>query len=152
MPEDPPRSHAARRAAERALVRIVHHYGDRPEFVVLGGLVPEWLCSTSDVQHAGTVDVDVQDSRGWDAVGDLVNRDMGNVGLSDRSVLAGVEIAPVDQNHPFIRQRREPRAFNNGLLASTRHHRQMRSTRAKPRGGARPFLGWQTTSKLWRRW
>ena len=39
---------AARAAAERALIRIVHrHYGARPEFVVLGGLVPELLCSKS---------------------------------------------------------------------------------------------------------
>ena len=54
------RSRPARVAAERALVRIVHHYGKRPEFVVLGGLVPEWLCSDSEFQHAGTIDVDVQ--------------------------------------------------------------------------------------------
>lgn len=54
------RSRPARAAAERALVRIIHHYGKRPEFVVLGGLVPEWLCSGSEFQHAGTVDVDVQ--------------------------------------------------------------------------------------------
>ena len=31
-----------------------------PEFVVLGGLVPELLCAASDYQHAGTTDVDVQ--------------------------------------------------------------------------------------------
>lgn len=31
------RSRVARAAAERALVRVVHHYGERPEFVVLGG-------------------------------------------------------------------------------------------------------------------
>lgn len=60
MPEGPERSRAARRAAERALVRVVHHYGSRPEFVVLGGLVPELLCATSEYQHAGTTDVDVQ--------------------------------------------------------------------------------------------
>jgi hypothetical protein len=39
---------------------VVHHYGARPEFVVLGGLVPELLCSGSGFQHAGTTDVDVQ--------------------------------------------------------------------------------------------
>jgi hypothetical protein len=60
MPDDAPRSRAARRAAERGLVRVVHHYGARPEFVVLGGLVPELLCAASDYQHAGTTDVDVQ--------------------------------------------------------------------------------------------
>ncbi len=60
MTDDPPRSRVARAAAEAALVRVVHHYGDRPEFVVLGGLVPELLCSTSPYRHAGTTDVDVQ--------------------------------------------------------------------------------------------
>lgn len=54
------RSRAARAAAEAALVRVVHHYGARPEFVVLGGLVPELLCAGSGWQHAGTTDVDVQ--------------------------------------------------------------------------------------------
>ena len=61
MVDEPPlRSRAAREAAERALVRIVHHYGERPEFVVLGGLVPELLCAESGFQHAGTIDIDVQ--------------------------------------------------------------------------------------------
>lgn len=54
------RTRTARAAAERALVRIVHHYGGRPEFVVLGGLVPELLCSGSVFRHAGTTDIDVQ--------------------------------------------------------------------------------------------
>lgn len=58
--DPPPRSRAARAAAETALVRIIHHYGARPEFVVLGGLVPELLCADSEFQHAGTTDVDVQ--------------------------------------------------------------------------------------------
>jgi len=56
----PIRSQAAREAAERALVRIVNLYGERPEFVVLGGLVPELLCTGSEFRHAGTIDVDVQ--------------------------------------------------------------------------------------------
>lgn len=60
MDEEPERSRRARRAAEAALVRVVHHYGTRPEFVVLGGLVPEILCAGSDAVHAGTTDVDVQ--------------------------------------------------------------------------------------------
>ena len=59
MPE-PERSRAARAASEAALVRVVHHYGGRPEFVVLGGLVPELLCAGSAWRHAGTTDVDVQ--------------------------------------------------------------------------------------------
>ncbi len=42
------------------MVHIVRHYGERPEFVVLGGLVPELLCSESEFQHAGTIDIDVQ--------------------------------------------------------------------------------------------
>lgn len=60
MPDEPIRSRAAREAAERALIRVVHHYGSRPEFVLLGGLVPELLCAGSDAVHAGTTDVDVQ--------------------------------------------------------------------------------------------
>jgi hypothetical protein len=61
VPEDePPRSQEARAAAELALVRVVHHYGRRPEFVLLGGLVPALLCSGSSTRHAGTTDVDVQ--------------------------------------------------------------------------------------------
>lgn len=60
MHEELERNRTARRAAEQALVRIVHHYNGRPEFVVLGGLVPDLLCSTSNYQHAGTTDVDVQ--------------------------------------------------------------------------------------------
>lgn len=60
MPDEAPRSRAAREAAERALIRVVHHYGACPEFVVLGGLVPELLCARSGFQHAGTTDVDVQ--------------------------------------------------------------------------------------------
>jgi hypothetical protein len=60
MADDVERSRSARRAAERALIRVVHHYGGRPKFVVLGGLVPELLCAGSDYHHAGTTDVDVQ--------------------------------------------------------------------------------------------
>jgi hypothetical protein len=54
------RSQAARQAAELALVRVAHHYGGRPGFVLLGGLVPALLCANSDQRHAGTTDVDVQ--------------------------------------------------------------------------------------------
>lgn len=60
MTAEPERSRDARAAAEAALVRVVHHYGSRPEFVVLGGLVPELLCADSAFRHAGTIDVDVQ--------------------------------------------------------------------------------------------
>jgi hypothetical protein len=58
--EDPPRSLAARAAAELALVRIAGYHGGRPEFVLLGGLVPALLCAQSGTRHAGTTDVDVQ--------------------------------------------------------------------------------------------
>ena len=58
--EDPARSLAARTAAELALVRVASFYGGRPEFVLLGGLVPAILCSASGTHHAGTTDVDVQ--------------------------------------------------------------------------------------------
>jgi Nucleotidyl transferase AbiEii toxin, Type IV TA system len=61
MPDDgPPRSQTARAAAELALVRVVHHYGGRPEFILLGGLVPALLTAQSGLRHAGTTDVDVQ--------------------------------------------------------------------------------------------
>lgn len=60
MSEDPDRSDRARRAAELALVRVCNHYGGRPNFVLIGGLVPGLLCSASEVRHAGTTDVDVQ--------------------------------------------------------------------------------------------
>jgi hypothetical protein len=58
--DEEPRSRVARAAAERALVRIVHHYGETPGFVLIGGLVPELLCSGSRRRHAGTTDIDVQ--------------------------------------------------------------------------------------------
>ena len=60
MAADDQRSREARTAAEAALVRVVHHYGARPEFVVIGGLVPELLCANCAFLHAGTTDVDVQ--------------------------------------------------------------------------------------------
>jgi hypothetical protein len=60
LENETPRSRVAREAAERALVRVVHHYGKKPEFVVIGGLVPELLCSESEYTHAGTTDIDVQ--------------------------------------------------------------------------------------------
>ena len=56
----PVRSRAARELAERALVRLVSEYGSVPEFVLLGGLVPDLLCSNSPRHHIGTTDVDVQ--------------------------------------------------------------------------------------------
>jgi len=60
MTSEPPRSREARTAAEAALVRVVNEYGGRPEFVLMGGLVPELICRRSSFRHAGTTDVDVQ--------------------------------------------------------------------------------------------
>jgi hypothetical protein len=57
---EPQRSRQARALAEAALVRIVTAYGETPEFVLLGGLVPDLLCSEAAHQHVGTTDVDVQ--------------------------------------------------------------------------------------------
>ena len=57
---DERRSQAARAAAEQALVRVVHFYGSTPAFVLLGGLVPQLLCSAAAMPHAGTTDIDVQ--------------------------------------------------------------------------------------------
>lgn len=57
---DPVRSRQARQLAERALVRLVSAYGEVPEFVLLGGLVPDLLCSQAADRHVGTTDVDVQ--------------------------------------------------------------------------------------------
>jgi hypothetical protein len=59
MPE-PIRSRRARDLAQKALVRLVRAYGDIPEFVLLGGLVPDLLCRTATRPHQGTTDVDVQ--------------------------------------------------------------------------------------------
>ena len=57
---DPVRSRRARELAERALVRLIHAYGDVPEFVLLGGLVPDLLCRSAVHSHVGTTDVDIQ--------------------------------------------------------------------------------------------
>ena len=43
-----------------AQYRIVDAYGAVPEFVLLGGLVPDLLCSRPSTLHVGTTDVDVQ--------------------------------------------------------------------------------------------
>lgn len=41
-------------------MRVVTFYGSTPAFVLLGGLVPQLLCSAAAVPHAGTTDIDVQ--------------------------------------------------------------------------------------------
>jgi hypothetical protein len=55
-----PRDRRSRAAAERALVRLVTAYGRVPDFVLLGGLVPDLLCAGTPRQHIGTTDVDLQ--------------------------------------------------------------------------------------------
>ena len=64
MPREPLRSITARAAAELALVRVINEYGEMPNFVVLGGLVPALLCGNSAWMHAGTTDIDVQADEG----------------------------------------------------------------------------------------
>lgn len=39
---------------------MVHFYGSTPAFVLLGGLVPQLLCATAAMPHAGPSDIDVQ--------------------------------------------------------------------------------------------
>lgn len=41
-------------------MRLIHAYGDVPEFVLLGGLVPDLLCRSAVHSHVGTTDVDIQ--------------------------------------------------------------------------------------------
>ena len=56
------RSQEARGLAESALIRLIHAIDDDDVFlVVLGGLVPEYLASESEMvpEHLGTTDVDV---------------------------------------------------------------------------------------------
>ena len=55
MADDPPRTRAARATGERAPIRIVHHYGARPEFVVLGGLAPELSTEVFEAMPEGEV-------------------------------------------------------------------------------------------------
>ena len=55
-----PRNREAREPAEIALVRWVHAYGTIPEVVLLGGLVPDLVCSKAALAHVGTTDIDVQ--------------------------------------------------------------------------------------------
>jgi len=57
---EPIRSRQARDLAEAALVRLARAYGEVPEFVLLGGLVPDLLCSNAGRPHVGTTDVDLQ--------------------------------------------------------------------------------------------
>ncbi|RIK09794.1 MAG: hypothetical protein DCC49_05090 [Acidobacteria bacterium] len=55
-----PRSRRARELAQEALVRLVAAYGTNPRFVLLGGLVPDLLCTRSQMLHIGTTDIDLQ--------------------------------------------------------------------------------------------
>ena len=53
-------SRAARQRAENALVEIALAAGDRAsEFVIIGGLNPDFLTPTAPIAHLGTTDVDV---------------------------------------------------------------------------------------------
>ena len=76
------RSRQARALAEAALVRIVSAYGETPEFVLLGGLVLDLLCSDAARQHVGTTDVDVQ-------VDLEIQAGAGNAARLERALRAG---------------------------------------------------------------
>jgi hypothetical protein len=75
------RSRQARDLAEAALVRLVHAYGGVPEFILLGGLVPDLLCSRAVLPHVGTTDVDVQ-------VDLEIQSGMGNTAKLERALIA----------------------------------------------------------------
>lgn len=49
---EPPRTRRARELASAALVRLVRSYEGMPEFVLLGGLVPDLLCTRATHEHA----------------------------------------------------------------------------------------------------
>ena len=51
---DTPRSREARALAEAALVRLVYVYGGTPEFVLLGGLLPDLLATDASARREQT--------------------------------------------------------------------------------------------------
>ncbi len=62
-----PRTREARARAEEALVRFALLAGDHThEFVVIGGLNPEYLAADAPVSHQGTTDVDLLFAIGLD--------------------------------------------------------------------------------------
>lgn len=64
------RTREARARAEEALVRFALLAGDHThDFVVIGGLNPEFLAPRAPVPHQGTTDVDLLFSLGFDEVG-----------------------------------------------------------------------------------
>lgn len=64
-----PRSRQARQRAEDALVRFVLLAGDRAtDFVVIGGLNPDFLATQAPVPHQGTTDIDLLFALGFDNV------------------------------------------------------------------------------------
>lgn len=63
------RSRQARERAEDALVRFVLLAGDRAiDFVVIGGLNPDFLATRAPVPHQGTTDIDLLFALGFDNV------------------------------------------------------------------------------------
>lgn len=64
------RTREARARAEEALVRFALLAGGHTdEFVVIGGLNPEYLATDAPVSHQGTTDVDLLFAIGWDLAG-----------------------------------------------------------------------------------
>lgn len=106
--DEPPRSRTARAAAEAALVRVVRHYGARAELVVLDGLVPELLCSTAPVRHAGTTDIDVQ-----------VDLEIASGPVQTARLERALRNAEFEPNSERVWRR--PTSCLDGLLRSRRH-------------------------------
>lgn len=68
------RSREARARAEEALVRFALLAGQHTsDFVVIGGLNPEFLAPKAPVPHQGTTDVDLLFAIGFDEVGSAPN-------------------------------------------------------------------------------
>ncbi|TFD95249.1 hypothetical protein E3T61_01045 [Cryobacterium lactosi] len=91
MASDQPRTRASRARAEDALVRLVLESGPHAsDFVVIGGLNPDYLAPNAPEKHMGTTDVDVLLK-----LGVIIDRDELDFGWLDR-VFAGQETVSLD--------------------------------------------------------
>ncbi|GAA4384912.1 hypothetical protein [Agromyces bauzanensis] len=80
-----PRTRTARARAEEALVRFALLTGEHTtEFVVIGGLNPDFLAPTAPHPHLGTTDVDLLFELGF-----VYDRDELDFGWLDRALVAG---------------------------------------------------------------
>lgn len=115
---DQERSRAARQLAERALVRLVREYGEVPEFVLLGGLVPGLLCSGATHRHIGTTDVDVQvdlEIQGGTVNGARLEAARTAVGFHPDTQKAMAN----DEGGPGVAARRVVEQFGEALVGAT---------------------------------